>query len=274
MHRKPGSSSPSSRPCQGVGRCSGCPSPLPILMSSVPSPLTSATSTTTASAGTMDGSSTIKWVPPLVGLLAAVSVACQCKTASPYPSQGNGITVANSNRPPSSIAGPIVAKPLGSTQASTMPKPEVVIRPVNFPDCPVLQNNQPGEDGIARCALDSDLIAQQDSSACFNVNRLLNADGRSLFTSEMVPPPDSVFVTDDKFKLYSCRGRPIAVLQGGRLFPAGSTPGDPCHGKTLLRRAYLVKDIQSDRQHDDVSLERAETMIAQIIANSPCRMRL
>lgn len=220
----------------------------------------------------------VGWASVRAGLLCAGMVSCQCRTATPHRSQGRDVAVANlsgSSQSAPSTSAPVSTAPPTSAQASTSAtmKPYITVRTVDLSKCPVLQNDQEGEDGIARCVLGSDLVAQQDYSACFSTNRLLYADGESLFTSEMIPPADSVFVTDDKFELYSCSGRPIAVLQGGRLFPEGPTVESPCYAKTLLRRAYFVKDIRNDRQYDDVSLARARTILSRIVEDSPCRMK-
>jgi hypothetical protein len=141
---------------------------------------------------------------------------------------------------------------------------------VDFSSCPTIEGEPSGEDGIVQCVLGSGLVARQDGSACFDVNRLLDDKGESLFTSEMIGPKGSVFVTDRKFELYRCQGGPYAVLQGGQLFPEGTSVASSCHKKKLLRRAYLVQDIRNNKRYDDISLDRAEELLAQIAKTTKC----
>jgi len=108
---------------------------------------------------------------------------------------------------------------------------------VDFSTCQKAKTGPSAEeddgDGLIRCALASGMIAQQDGGACLDVNRLFDDKGESLFSSEMVAPPKgTVFIIPDpKFELRRCRGAPYAVIQGGDLFPEGTSIKNPCHKK-------------------------------------------
>ena len=127
-------------------------------------------------------------------------------------------------------------------------------------------------DGLIRCALAFGLIAQQDGSACMDVNRLFDNKGESLFSSEMeAPPKGMVFVPDPKFELRRCRGVPYAIIQSGELFPEGTSVKNPCHKKKALRSTCVVQDLANNRRHEDVTLERAKALVAEIAKSTACQ---
>jgi hypothetical protein len=128
---------------------------------------------------------------------------------------------------------------------------------------------EPGDD-LMRCPLSSGLVAQQDGSACFDVNRLVDEHNEDLFTSELQAPKGTVFVTDRKFVLYRCEDHPVAVLQAGQLYAEFTSPQHPCHGAKPLRTTYLVEDIHNQKRFDDVSLKRAHELLAEIAKHTPC----
>ena len=127
-----------------------------------------------------------------------------------------------------------------------------------------------GRDPLIECALSPGLVAQQNGSACFNVNRLLDAQGEALFESELFSPNHSVFVVDGKFELYRCEGRAIAVLQSGEYFAEDMGKNNACHGDTALRRAFSVADLLKKKRYDGLTLSDAKTSLMRIARSSSC----
>jgi hypothetical protein len=125
-------------------------------------------------------------------------------------------------------------------------------------------------DGLIRCSLSSGLIAEQNGSACFDVNRLLDAEQQPLFESEISAPDGNVFVVETKFELYRCKGRPVIVLQGGQYFTQDTSVENPCHGKKALRQAYQLQDIANQRLHSDLPLSQARVLIDRILRTAGC----
>ncbi len=209
----------------------------------------------------------------LVAFLSAGALACPSRSTS------HRLMTAAATPPSATSAGSTATPAASSASAplgSTAPKDR--IRPaaglasetVDFSSCPTVDDDWHGEGGVVRCVLGSGLVAQQDGSACFDVNRLEDDKGESLFTSEMIEPRGTVFVTDGKFELHRCQGVPYAVLQGGQLFPEGVSASGHCHKKKRLRRTYLLQDIQNSKRYDDISLDRAKELLAQIARTTKC----
>lgn len=199
----------------------------------------------------------------LIAFTMASLVACLSKRASP----NQAITAAQATTPASSAA---------QTKPTTKPVVGFENEEVDFSTCSKAKVSAAAEeddgDGMIRCALASGMIAQQDGSACIDVNRLLDDKGESLFASEMVAPPrGTVFVPEPKFELRRCQRAPYAVLQGGELFPEGTSVKNPCHKKRLLRRTYVVQDFQNNQRHEDVTLDRAKALLTEIARNTACR---
>ena len=216
-------------------------------------------------------------VVSLVAFLSAGVLACPSRSVPHDPSHHP--TAADATLPSATSAGstaappaPSASAPLGSADAKDRIRPAAGLasETVDFSSCPTVHDDSHGEGGVVRCVLGSGLVAQQDGSACFDVNRLEDDKGESLFTSEMIEPKGTVFVTDGKFELHRCQGVPYAVLQGGQLFPEGVSASSHCHKKKRLRRTYLLQDIQNSKRYDDISLDRAKELLAQIARTTKC----
>jgi hypothetical protein len=199
----------------------------------------------------------------LVAFTMASLVACQSKGA--FPRQAS--TAAQATVPAPSAA---------RTKAPSKPVVGFESEEVDFSTCQKAKASPSAEeddgDGLIRCALAAGMIAQQDGSACIDVNRLLDDKGESLFSSEMVTPPKgTVFVPDPKFELRRCQRAPYAVFQSGELFPEGTSVKNPCHKKKPLRHTYVVQDFQNNQRHEDVTLDRAKELLAEIARTTACQ---
>ena len=121
------------------------------------------------------------------------------------------------------------------------------------------------------CALRSGLVARVDGTACFDIHSLFDQQGETLFTSNgVVPPRGHHFVVDRKFKIYRCRDIPYAVVQSGGLYPEATGVGVVCYEKKLLRRTHIVQDIPNQQRYDDLPLDRAKIVLAEIAARTEC----
>jgi len=209
----------------------------------------------------------------LVAFLSAGALACPSRSTS------HRLTTAAATPPSATSAGstaappaPSAFAPLGSADAEDRIRPAAgfTSETVDLSSCPTVQEDTYGEGGIVQCILGSGLVALQDGGACLDVNRLVDDRGESLFTSQTIEPKGTVFVPNNKFELYRCQGAPYAVLQGGQLFPEGTSLASSCHKKKRLRRTCLVQDIQNNKRYEDVSLDRARELLAQIARTTKC----
>ena len=201
--------------------------------------------------------------------LALAGLGCAKPAAAPASPPGGAPVVAVPAAPPA-------APSTGHAQpAAKPPAPRPTSETVEFTTCARAKDSPTEEelelgDGLVRCALASGLVAQQDGSACFDVNRLLDSQGNSLFSSEMDAPKGTVFVPDQAYVIHRCQGSAYAVVQAGRLFPEGIGKATACHKKKLLRRTYLVQDVRNGRRYDDLSAEQSQRLLAQLGAATDC----
>ena len=195
-------------------------------------------------------------------LLSAVQPACRA--------------VGTSSRSSISTAGTAISTG-NATTVQTRSRSRVahfVVESIDLATCqsakPNTEEEEQGRDGLIRCSLASGLIAEQNGSACFDVNRLLDAEQQPLFESEISAPDGNVFVVEPKFELYRCKGHPVVVLQGGQYFTEDTSVENPCHGKKALRQAYQLQDIANQRLYSDLPLSQARVLIDRILRAAGC----
>ena len=211
-------------------------------------------------------------------LLAVALVGCRAssKTADHSRDATAAVTTQHGTQPgqPTASAAASLAPPTHE-DARNLAKAVVVHETVDFATCrrseaDLAESEQEQGDGLIRCTLSPGLLAQQDGSACLDINRLRTDNEEDLFSSELITPQGTLFVPDRKFELYRCQGVPFAVLQSGQFFTDTTSAESPCHAKKPLRRAYLVQDIRNKKRYDDVTLKRSQTLLAQIERSTPC----
>ena len=199
--------------------------------------------------------------PLLLLLLSAIQPACRA--------------VDTSSRSSISTAGTAISTG-NATTVQTGSRSQVAHFVVETIDLATCQSPKPDDeeeklgDGLIRCSLSSGLIAEQNGSACFDVNRLLDAEQQPLFESEISAPDGNVFVVEPKFELYRCKGHPVVVLQGGQYFTEDTSVENPCHGKKALRQAYQLQDIANQRLYSDLPLSQARVLIDRILRTAGC----
>ena len=181
----------------------------------------------------------------LVLLTAAVPACCVA-----HPSGSNSrttklaISVAAGGATLAAPTSSITAAPASSSFGSM----QLVMETIDFTRCqsPHAETGQAGDTDSIRCSLSSELVAEQSGSACFDVNRLLDANNQPLFETPLIDEAGSAFVVEPKFELYRCRGRPVAVFQSGQYFENGPSADGPCHRKRaaaprLRRRGHCKR---------------------------------